>query len=95
MSSRVTTVIDCGTSCNGVGVFVAVEIVGTWYPPAAVTDTDVKALVASFGKHRALDLIWYSAWVNYMTRVADAFQLPLEKENVFAAPSKVAEKAEK
>ena len=26
----------------------------------------------------AIDIIWYSSWVNYMTRVADAFQLPLD-----------------
>lgn len=55
--------------------------------PAAVTGADVKELVATFGSERAIDMIWYSAWVNYMTRVADAFQLPLERENVFAAPS--------
>ena len=55
--------------------------------PEAITDTDVKDLVATFGTERAMDLIWYSSWVNYMTRVADAFQLPLERENVFADPS--------
>ena len=37
-------------------------------------------------EQRALDLIWYVAWCNYMTRVADAFQLPLESTNVFAPP---------
>jgi hypothetical protein len=42
--------------------------------------------VRTFGNDRSLDLIWYGAWCNYMTRVADAFQLPLERENVFAAP---------
>jgi hypothetical protein len=31
-----------------------------------------------------VDLIWYGSWCNYMTRVADAFQLPLERDNVFA-----------
>ena len=55
--------------------------------PADVTAADVTALAATFGPHRAMDLIWYSSWVNYMTRVADAFQLPLEGENVFAAPA--------
>jgi alkylhydroperoxidase family enzyme len=54
--------------------------------PASVTPADVAALSETFGPHRAIDLIWYSSWVNYMTRVADAFQLPLEKENVFADP---------
>ena len=54
--------------------------------PAAVSDGDVRKLVEAFGPVRAADLIWYGAWCNYMTRVADAFQLPLERENVFAAP---------
>jgi hypothetical protein len=31
-----------------------------------------------------VDLIWYAGRCNYMTRVADAFQLPLERDNVFA-----------
>jgi hypothetical protein len=55
--------------------------------PATVTDRDVKGLVATFGPHRAADLIWYVSWCNYMTRVADAFQLPLEYDNVFAKPA--------
>jgi hypothetical protein len=54
--------------------------------PAAISDKDARALVRTFGNDRSLDLIWYGAWCNYMTRVADAFQLPLERENVFAAP---------
>jgi alkylhydroperoxidase family enzyme len=56
--------------------------------PAAMTDKDRAALVEVFGRERAVDLIWYVAWCNYMTRVADAFQLPLEKENCFAPPEK-------
>ena len=56
--------------------------------PSAVSDRDMKALVNTFGRHRAADLIWYAAWCNYMTRVADAFQFPLETENVFATPKK-------
>jgi alkylhydroperoxidase family enzyme len=51
--------------------------------PAAFTDNDRAALVEVFGLERAIDLIWYVSWCNYMTRVADAFQLPLEKENCF------------
>jgi hypothetical protein len=51
--------------------------------PAAVSAGEVRGLVGAFGTHRALDLIWYGAWCNYMTRVADAFQLPLERDNVF------------
>ena len=41
-----------------------------------------------FGRERAADLVWYVSWCNYMTRVADAFQLPLEKENCFMPPAK-------
>lgn len=52
--------------------------------PAGLSDKDLKSLVATFGRDRAIDLVWYGAWCNYMTRVADAFQLPLEGGNVFA-----------
>jgi len=52
--------------------------------PAKITDADVRDLVATFGPNRTVDLVWYGAWCNYMTRVADAFQLPLETTNVFA-----------
>lgn len=55
--------------------------------PAAVGDGDVGKLVEVFGSRRAVDLIWHTAWCNYMTRVADAFGLPLERDNVFAAPA--------
>jgi alkylhydroperoxidase family enzyme len=54
--------------------------------PSAVSDKDVKGLIGTFGRNRAVDLIWYGSWCNYMTRVADAFQLPLERDNVFAEP---------
>lgn len=56
--------------------------------PGDVTDEDVRELAATFGNERAVDVIWYVAWCNYMTRVADAFQLQLEEENVFAEPEK-------
>jgi hypothetical protein len=56
--------------------------------PASLTDNDVQGLIDTFGRERALDLIWYGGWCNYMTRVADAFQLPLETENCFAPPAK-------
>ena len=52
--------------------------------PASITPADVAELERVFGKHRALDVVWWSSRCHYMTRVADAFQLPLEKENVFA-----------
>jgi alkylhydroperoxidase family enzyme len=54
--------------------------------PGTISDGDVRELVQSFGPERAADVIWYGGWCNYMTRIADAFQLPLEKENVFARP---------
>jgi alkylhydroperoxidase family enzyme len=54
--------------------------------PWTVGDADVAALTAAFGPERALDVIWHVAWGNYMTRIADAFQLPLETTNVFAPP---------
>ena len=56
--------------------------------PAKFTDADRAALVEVFGPERAVDLIWYVSWCNYMTRVADAFQLPLERENCFMPPAK-------
>jgi hypothetical protein len=56
--------------------------------PHAVSDREVSDLKSAFGDHRTVDLIWHIAWCNYMTRVADAFQLPLERDNVFAAPKK-------
>jgi hypothetical protein len=54
--------------------------------PAAISDADIRALAQAFGTERVADIIWYGAWCNYMTRVADAFQLPLESDNVFARP---------
>jgi hypothetical protein len=51
--------------------------------PWDVGQADIDTLVAHLGRERALDAVWYVCWCNYMTRVADAFQLPLERENVF------------
>ncbi|MFL5342381.1 MAG: carboxymuconolactone decarboxylase family protein [Gemmataceae bacterium] len=56
--------------------------------PAAVTPADAAELRRHFGPERAIDVIWWACRCHYMTRVADAFQLPLERENVFAAPAK-------
>lgn len=56
--------------------------------PERVSDKEMADLTKTFGEHRAVDLIWYTSWCNYMTRVADAFQLPLERDNVFAQPMK-------
>ena len=52
--------------------------------PADVTAADVQELERHFGRERALDVVWWACRCHYMTRVADAFQLPLERENVFA-----------
>ena len=54
--------------------------------PWAIADVDRKALIAHFGAERALDVIFWASRCHYMTRVADAFQLPLERENVFQSP---------
>lgn len=51
--------------------------------PSSVTDRDVRSLVEHFGTERALDVIWWSCRCHYMTCVSDAFQLQLERENVF------------
>lgn len=56
--------------------------------PWAVGQADLDTLTAHMGRERALDSIWYVCWCNYMTRVADAFQIPLEAENVFAEEKK-------
>jgi hypothetical protein len=63
--------------------------------PWAVSTGDTQALVKAFGKDRAMDVIWRVCWCNYMIRVADAFQLPLEKDNVFMPPKKAEKKDEK
>src|SRR5258707_10168055 len=52
--------------------------------PSSITAEDVDELVHHFGTERALDVIWWACRCHYMTRVADAFQLPLERENVFS-----------
>ncbi len=56
--------------------------------PSSITDADVKQLIEQLGKEQAVDLIWWTSRGHYMTRVADAFQLPLESDNVFMALSK-------
>src|ERR1700676_1093977 len=52
--------------------------------PATISAADVQNLVRHFGTSRALDVIWWACRCHYMTRVADGFQLPLERENVFS-----------
>jgi alkylhydroperoxidase family enzyme len=73
------------------GLFFARKLTRT---PWDVRKADVDTLAAHLGRERAVDTVWYVCWCNYMTRVADAFQLPLERENVFMEP-KDKEKKEK
>jgi hypothetical protein len=54
--------------------------------PWAVGPADLDALAAHQGRQGALETLWYLCWCNYMTPVADAFQIPLEAENVFMDP---------
>jgi alkylhydroperoxidase family enzyme len=51
--------------------------------PAAIDAADLEDLVQQFGPRRTLELVWWSCHCHYLTRIADAFQLPLERENVF------------
>lgn len=53
--------------------------------PWAITDGDVTALEKELGKDKAWQVIWWAARCHYMTKVADAFQLPLEQDNPFRA----------
>src|SRR5262245_2655154 len=49
----------------------------------ATAPEDFQGLVPHLGRARAVDVAWWACHCHYMTRVADAFQLPLEKHNVF------------
>jgi hypothetical protein len=51
--------------------------------PWSLTEADFDGLVAHFGRARALDVLWWASRCHYMTRVADGFQIPLERDNVF------------
>jgi hypothetical protein len=51
--------------------------------PWEVRQADIDLLTAHLGPEQALETVYYIAGCNHMTRVADAFQLPLEPENVF------------
>ncbi|MBI1903183.1 MAG: hypothetical protein HYS13_18945 [Planctomycetia bacterium] len=71
------------------GLFFARKLTKT---PWQIGASDVLLLSAHLGPEHAVDAIWYISWCNYMTRVADAFQIPLEKENVFMGPKREGEK---
>jgi hypothetical protein len=51
--------------------------------PWALGEADFRLLERHFGAERAIDVVWWAARCQYMIRVADSFQLPLERENVF------------
>ena len=55
------------------------------YIYAAPTCASARCLARHFGPDCALAVVWWACRCHYMTRVADAFQLPLEKVNVFDA----------
>ena len=51
--------------------------------PWRVTAADLKKLEDHWGPEKVWQVVFWSARCHYMTRVADAFQLPLERDNVF------------
>ena len=51
--------------------------------PWSITAEDMNRLIDHFGPERTLDILFWACRCHYMTRVADAFQIPLERENVF------------
>jgi alkylhydroperoxidase family enzyme len=58
--------------------------------PWDLTPADYRALERDFGPEKAMAVFWWLCRGLYMTRVSDGFQLPLERDNVFAdhAPQK-------
>lgn len=52
--------------------------------PATIGTRDIQSLRETLGDTRAIDLIWWASRCQFMTKVSDAFQLQLERENVFA-----------
>ena len=52
--------------------------------PWELTPADYKALEQDLGPEKAMATFWWLCRGLYMTRVSDGFQLPLERDNVFA-----------
>jgi hypothetical protein len=50
--------------------------------PASITDADIQELERHW-QGKAWHVVWWASRCHYMTTVADAFQLPLERENPF------------
>lgn len=53
--------------------------------PWAVTAADLAGLERHWGREKAWQVAWWAARSHYMTKVADAFQFPLEPDNPFRA----------
>lgn len=53
------------------------------HAPWAVTDADLTRAQVALGRERALDAVWWIARCQFMTKVSDAFQLSLERDNAF------------
>ena len=51
--------------------------------PWSICSEDMLRLVDHFGVERTLDVLFWACRCHYMTRVADAFQISLERDNVF------------
>lgn len=54
--------------------------------PATLMPADFADLEKALGKEKAWQVIWWASRCHYMTRFADAFQMPLERDNVFLDP---------
>lgn len=52
--------------------------------PTSIDPNDLQSIRETLGETRAIDLIWWTSRCQFMTKVSDAFQLRLERENVFA-----------
>jgi hypothetical protein len=63
--------------------------------PASVTRADVAALRPYLKDAQIVELVFAVCRYNTINRLADAFGVPLEKENVFAPPPKPKEKKRK
>ena len=55
--------------------------------PWDISDCDVDAVQHSLGERRALATIWWLCRGIYATSIASAFELPLERDNVFRSPA--------
>jgi alkylhydroperoxidase family enzyme len=51
--------------------------------PAGTTAQDFQSLLDQLGTAQTLDAVWWIARCHYMIHVAEAFQLPLERHNIF------------